>query len=161
MPITMQVTEQLLKDALWAFLSIILASIMLWVGTGSLFLMFTSIFQLVVRHCCRHRRCCAVVALYALQLPRCSDAESPLMCMNVQAAFPIGWLIYSTPLDWKYFNFIHFLAPFVILGIGLDDIFVYASFYKDTCALIYQDTCDVSSDSRQCKKKQQPFLKSR
>jgi Patched family len=51
-------------------------------------------------------------------------------CMQV--SFPIAWLMYSAPKDWQFINFIHFLAPFVILGIGLDDIFVSMEFFQNT-----------------------------
>ena len=40
--------------------------------------------------------------------------------------------MYSAPKGWKFVNFIHFLAPFVILGIGLDDIFVSIAFFQNT-----------------------------
>lgn len=50
----------------------------------------------------------------------------------MQVSFPIAWLIYARPRDWEYITFIHFLAPFVILGIGLDDIFVSVSFFQNT-----------------------------
>jgi hypothetical protein len=40
--------------------------------------------------------------------------------------------VYSAPKGWKFVNFIHFLAPFVIMGIGLDDIFVAMEFFKNT-----------------------------
>ena len=51
---------------------------------------------------------------------------------GVQTSFPIAWLIYAVPKGWQYINFIHFLAPFVVLGIGLDDIFVFTSFFETT-----------------------------
>lgn len=41
-------------------------------------------------------------------------------------------MLYSSPRDWQHVSFIHFLAPFVMLGIGLDDIFVTLSFFKNT-----------------------------
>ena len=50
----------------------------------------------------------------------------------MQISFPIAWLVYARPRDWEYVTFIHFLAPFVILGIGLDDIFVTISFFQNT-----------------------------
>lgn len=53
-----------------------------------------------------------------------------IACMQV--AFPISWLAYAAPRGWQYINFLHFLAPFVVLGIGLDDIFVFVSFFEDT-----------------------------
>jgi hypothetical protein len=50
----------------------------------------------------------------------------------VQCSFPISWLVYSYPKNWEYINFIHFLAPFVVLGIGLDDIFVFTAYFDST-----------------------------
>ena len=50
----------------------------------------------------------------------------------VQASFPLAWLAYAVTHGWRYINFLHFLAPFVILGIGLDDIFVFVSFFEVT-----------------------------
>lgn len=50
----------------------------------------------------------------------------------MQISFPISWLVYSAPKGWKFVNFIHFLAPFVMLGIGLDDIFVSIAFFQNT-----------------------------
>jgi hypothetical protein len=52
--------------------------------------------------------------------------------LTLQISFPLSWLLYSTPRGWRHVNFIHFLAPFVILGIGLDDIFVCISFFQNT-----------------------------
>eukprot|EP00892_Ulva_mutabilis_P004434 jgi/Ulvmu1/2362/UM013_0210.1 len=51
---------------------------------------------------------------------------------QIIVSFPIAWLVYARPRDWEYVTFIHFLAPFVILGIGLDDIFVTISFFQNT-----------------------------
>jgi hypothetical protein len=50
----------------------------------------------------------------------------------LQISFPLAWLLYSAPKGWEYINFVHFLAPYVILGIGLDDIFVAVSFFDNT-----------------------------
>lgn len=47
-------------------------------------------------------------------------------------SFPIAWFLYAAPKEWEYLNFIHFLAPFIVLGIGLDDIFVFCSFFQAT-----------------------------
>lgn len=55
--------------------------------------------------------------------------HSPLY---TQVAFPISWIFYAVPRGWAFINFLHFLAPFVVLGIGLDDIFVFVSFFEDT-----------------------------
>jgi hypothetical protein len=50
----------------------------------------------------------------------------------VQISFPIAWFLYAVPKNWEYINFIHFLAPFIVLGIGLDDIFVFCEFFEAT-----------------------------
>jgi hypothetical protein len=50
----------------------------------------------------------------------------------MQVSFPISWFFYSYPKGSKFVNFIHFLAPFVMLGIGLDDIFVSIAFFQNT-----------------------------
>ena len=45
-----QVDRQLLSDALWAVLSVVLAAIMLRVGSQSTFLTAAGIFMILVRH---------------------------------------------------------------------------------------------------------------
>lgn len=61
----------------------------------------------------------------------------------LQISFPIAWLLYSGPKGWEFINFVHFLAPFVILGIGLDDIFVSISFFNNTRLFIREFALDT------------------
>jgi hypothetical protein len=42
---------QIFLDLRWAGLSVLLAAVMLWVGSGSVFMMFAGIFQIIVRPC--------------------------------------------------------------------------------------------------------------
>ena len=187
-----QIDRQLIDDIMWALLSVIIAALMLRVGTQSSFLTATGIFVIIVRSppVAKLHRCCGITCATraaratglvarrhrarrgALRLrPQLRDAQmlaemfraaqntacrsrsrsrgaSTNGCFviisrrckefhhrarrGVQVSFPISWLVYAAPKGWDFINFIHFLAPFVVLGIGLDDIFVFAAFFDAT-----------------------------
>ena len=90
--VTAQINRQLFDDSRWAILSLVLAAVMLRIGSQSTFLTVCGVIMLLL-------------------------------------TFPIAWLLYAAPRGWQTINFIHFLAPFVVLGIGLDDIFVCTSLF--------------------------------
>jgi protein dispatched 3 len=87
-----EIREQLLKDARWVGISLLVAVLMLAVSTRSAGLTFFCILQLAV-------------------------------------SFPLSYALYYTA-GYENLTVIQFLAPFVILGIGLDDMFVFVGIYR-------------------------------
>ena len=56
--------------------------------------------------------------------------------LQIVLSLPVAGLLYQGLLQIPYFVTIHFLAIFLILGIGADDIFVFVDAYKQTAVLI-------------------------
>jgi hypothetical protein len=61
----------------------------------------------------------------------------------MQISFPISWLVYSVPRGWRHVSAMHYLAPFVVLGIGLDDIFVAVAFFRNTRPFLHLFALDT------------------
>ena len=87
-----EIRAQLLADARYVGISVLIATVMLAVATRSLGLAFFSLLQ-------------------------------------IAASFPIAYSLYYLGGD-EDLTAIQFLAPFVILGIGLDDVFVFVGIYR-------------------------------
>lgn len=62
--------------------------------------------------------------------------------MQLLVAFPIAYTLYALTAS-NTLTIIQFLAPFVILGIGLDDVFVFVGIYRSL--LVYADSFDVAT----------------
>ena len=62
--------------------------------------------------------------------------------MQLLVAFPISYTLYAVTAS-NTLTIIQFLAPFVILGIGLDDVFVFVGIYRSL--LVYSDSFDVAT----------------
>jgi hypothetical protein len=60
--------------------------------------------------------------------------------MQLLASFPISYTLYALTAS-TTLTIIQFLAPFVILGIGVDDVFVFVAIYRSL--LYYSDSFDL------------------
>ena len=69
------------------------------------------------------------------------------VCMQILVAFPIGYSLYAVTASGTL-TIIQFLAPFVILGIGLDDVFVFVGIYRSL--LVYSRSYDVATRLQVC-----------
>ena len=45
-------------------------------------------------------------------------------------SFPVTWAIYSVVLQIRYMGMLNFFALFIVVGIGVDDIFVFMDAWK-------------------------------
>ena len=54
-------------------------------------------------------------------------------------AFPLSWFFYVYVFQIKYFDFLNFLAVFVLLGIGVDDVYIFADTWMQSRLLFQND----------------------
>lgn len=69
------------------------------------------------------------------------------MLLQLLLAFPIAYSLYAVTAS-STLTIIQFLAPFVILGIGLDDVFVFVGIYRSL--LLYADSFDTATRLQVC-----------
>ena len=61
---------------------------------------------------------------------------SLLLCMagmfGILISFPTTWFLYNVVFQRPFFGMFNFMAAFVIVGIGVDDIFVFMDAWKQS-----------------------------
>jgi len=75
----------------------------------------------------------SVVAVWGLMVAHTRSAliASAAMLANV-LSFPVAFALYRYVLRVTYFDPMHFLMMFIVLGIGADDVFVFTDAYKQS-----------------------------